>query len=221
MNSEDQTAPPQGVAVVNTPEGVQQRNAKPTRGSRRRRRGRNRNRNRNRPQPPTAQSTRGHTVPEEERPPVTDGTQLHQARRNHSTFDRALHHRGRGGTGYGYRQDLQQPPSELQGDQLPPGVLPSYAHILTRIRLLAQQQGETMPEDAVYDRLFGTRPAPDTAQVHQDTPAQQQAREEQWAREAHERDQHTAPQPPPTESLRWQAELEPIEHAPTDQELKG
>ena len=217
MNSEDQTAPPQGVAVVNTPEGVQQRNAKPTRGSRRRRRGRNRNR----PQPPTTQSIRGHTVPEEERPPVTDGTQLHQARRNHSTFDRTLHHRGRGGTGYGYRQDLQQPLSELQGDQLPPGVLPSYAHILARIRLLAQQQGETMPEDAVYDRLFATRPTQDTNQVHQDTPALQQAWEEQQAREAHEQDQQTAPQQPPTESLRLQAELEPIEQAPTDQELKG
>jgi hypothetical protein len=41
----------------------------------------------------------------------------------------------------------------------------------------------------VYDRLFATRPTQDTAQVHQDTPAQQQAWEEQQAREAHERDQ--------------------------------
>jgi hypothetical protein len=100
-------------------------------------------------------------------------------------------------------------------------VLPSYAHILARIRLLAQQQGETMPEDAVYDRLFATRPTQDTNQVHQDTPALQQAWEEQQAREAHEQDQQTAPQQPPTESLRLQAELEPIEQAPTDQELKG
>jgi hypothetical protein len=63
---------------------------------------------------------------------VTEGTQLHQARQNHSTYDRDLHHRARGGTGYGYRRDVTQPESELRGDQLPPGVLPSYEAVLRR-----------------------------------------------------------------------------------------
>jgi hypothetical protein len=71
-------------------------------------------------------------VTQEDRPPVTEGTQLHQARQNHSTYDRDLHHRGRGGTGYGYRRDVAQPESELRGDQLPLAILPSYAAVLKR-----------------------------------------------------------------------------------------
>jgi hypothetical protein len=63
---------------------------------------------------------------------VTEGTQLHQARQNHSTYDRDLHHRARGGTGYGYRRDVTQPESELRGDQLPPNILPSYEAVLRR-----------------------------------------------------------------------------------------
>jgi len=126
MNSEEQTAPPPGVAVVTTPEGEQHREGQ-GRG-RRRRRHRNRKRHRNRPRP--HQNTT--PVTQEDRPPVTEGTQLHQARQNHSTYDRDLHHRGRGGTGYGYRRDVAQPESELRGDQLPLAILPSYAAVLKR-----------------------------------------------------------------------------------------
>lgn len=169
MNSEDQTAPPPGVAVVSTPEGVQQRNSHT--GSQPRKRARKRHRHRNRKRKHTGSpnhnsnhnSTANQTVlteprTVEDRPAVTEGTQLHQARQNHSTYDRVLHHRGRGGTGYGYRHDRQQPESELRGDQLPAGVLPSYAHILTRIRTLAAQQGETPQQDGVYDQLFPPKP---------------------------------------------------------------
>jgi len=126
MNSEEQTAPPPGVAVVTTPEGEQHREGQGH--GRRRRRHRNRKRHRNRPRP--HQNTT--PVTQEDRPPVTEGTQLHQARQNHSTYDRDLHHRGRGGTGYGYRRDVAQPESELRGDQLPPAILPSYAAVLKR-----------------------------------------------------------------------------------------
>ena len=130
MNSEEQTAPPPGVAVVTTPEGEQHREGQ-GRG-RRRRRHRNRKRHRNRPRP------HQNTTPED-RPPVTEGTQLHQARQNHSTYDRDLHHRGKGGTGYGYRRDVAQPESELRGDQLPPAILPSYAAVLKRAGVTAQE----------------------------------------------------------------------------------
>ena len=133
MNSEEQTAPPPGVAVVTTPEG-EQHSEGPGRG-RRRRRHRNRKRHRNRPRP--HQNTT--PVTPEDRPPVTEGTQLHQARQNHSTYDRVLHHRGRGGTGYGYRRDVAQPESELRGDQLPPNVLPSYAAVLKRAGVTPQE----------------------------------------------------------------------------------
>ena len=135
MNSEEQTAPPPGVAVVTTPEGVQPSNShtgsQPQRRARNRKRNRNRNRNRKR------NHNRPHTAPvntQEDRPAVTEGTQLHQARQNHSTYDRDLHHRGKGGTGYGYRRDVLQNPDELRGDQLPPNVLPSYEQVLKRAR---------------------------------------------------------------------------------------
>ena len=142
MNSEEQTAPPPGVAVVTTPEGVQpsnshtgsqpqpQRRARNRKRNRMRNRNRNRKRNHNRPHPPRSTTV---TTPED-RPPVTEGTQLHQARQNHSTYDRDLHHRGKGGTGYGYRRDVLQNPDELRGDQLPPNVLPSYEQVLKRAR---------------------------------------------------------------------------------------
>jgi len=133
MNSEEQTAPPPGVAVVTTPEGEQ--HSKGQGRGRRRRRHRNRKRHRNRPRP--HQNTT--PVTPEDRPPVTEGTQLHQARQNHSTYDRVLHHRGRGGTGYGYRRDVAQPESELRGDQLPPAILPSYAAVLKRAGVTPQE----------------------------------------------------------------------------------
>ena len=136
MNSEEQTAPPPGVAVVTTPEGVQPSNShtgsQPHRRARNRRRHRNRKRHRSRPHPPRTATVNT----QEDRPPVTDGTQLHQARQNHSTYDRDLHHRGKGGTGYGYRRDVLQNPDELRGDQLPPNVLPSYEAVLKRARNL-------------------------------------------------------------------------------------
>ena len=141
MNSEEQTAPPPGVAVVTTPEGVQPSNShtgsQPPRRSRNRKRNRNRNRkrNHNRPHPPRPAAV---TAPED-RPPVTEGTQLHQARQNHSTYDRDLHHRGKGGTGYGYRRDVLQNPDELRGDQLPQNVLPSYEAVLKRAGVTPQE----------------------------------------------------------------------------------
>ena len=130
MNSEEQTAPPPGVAVVNPTQGAQHSEPAPRGGRRRRNRNRNRNRKRHRNRPQPHQNTT--PVTPEDRPPVTEGTQLHQARQNHSTYDRDLHHRGRGGTGYGYRRDVAQPESELRGDQLPPAILPSYEAVLKR-----------------------------------------------------------------------------------------
>ena len=147
MNSEEQTAPPPGVAVVTTPEGVQPSNshtgsqphqrARNRNRNRKRNRNRNRNRNRkrNRPHPPRPTTV----TAQEDRPAVTEGTQLHQARQNHSTYDRDLHHRGKGGTGYGYRRDVLQNPDELRGDQLPPNVLPSYEAVLKRAGVTPQE----------------------------------------------------------------------------------
>ena len=171
MNSEEQTAPPQGVAVVTTPEGEQHSEPAPRGGRRRRNRNRNRKRHRNRPRP--HQNTT--PVTPEDRPPVTEGTQLHQARQNHSTYDRDLHHRARGGTGYGYRRDVTQPESELRGDQLPPGVLPSYEAVLRRAGITQ------FSEDSLIDTLPVTEPTI--------TDAQQQEWEEQQMRQSHEQDQ--------------------------------
>ena len=173
MNSEEQTAPPQGVAVVTTPEGEQHSEPAPRGGRRRRNRNRNRNRKRHRNRPRPHQNTT--PVTPEDRPPVTEGTQLHQARQNHSTYDRDLHHRARGGTGYGYRRDVTQPESELRGDQLPPGVLPSYAAVLRRAGITQ------FTEDSPPDTLPVTEPTI--------TDAQQQAWEEQQMRQSHEQDQ--------------------------------
>ena len=175
MNSEEQTAPPQGVAVVTTPEG-EQHSEGPGRGNRRRRRHRNRrhkHKHKHKHKIPQ-ESTVPHTVPED-RPPVTEGTQLHQARQNHSTYDRDLHHRARGGTGYGYRRDVTQPESELRGDQLPPGVLPSYEAVLRRAGVTG------FSEDSPPHTLPVTEPTI--------TDAQQQEWEEQQMRQSHEQDQ--------------------------------
>ena len=169
MNSEEQTAPPQGVAVVTTPEGEQHMEGPGPDRRRRRRRNRHRNRrhkHKHKHKTPQA-ATVDHTVPED-RPPQTEGTQLHQARQNHSTYDRDLHHRARGGTGYGYRRDVTQPESELRGDQLPSAILPSYAQVLKRA-------GITPYQDTVMEPTL--------------TDAQQQEWEEQQMRQAHERDQ--------------------------------
>ena len=170
MNSEEQTAPPPGVAVVTTPEGEQHREG-PGRGRRRRRH--RRHKHKHNQKPPTTH-TPEHTIPED-RPPVTEGTQLHQARQNHSTYDRDLHHRARGATGYGYRRDVTQPESELRGDQLPPNILPSYAAVLRRAGIAL------FTEDSPPDTLPVTEPTI--------TDAQQQEWEEQQMRQAHEQDQ--------------------------------
>jgi hypothetical protein len=100
---------------------------------------------------------------------------LNQARQNHSTFDRALHHRSQGGTGYGMKRDHVATESELSGANIPAVLLPSYAHSLARM-------GITLPKDTAPDTL--TTEATPTL-----TDAQQQAWEEQQMRQAHERDQ--------------------------------
>ena len=174
MNSEEQTAPPQGVAVVTTPEGEQHREGQgPGRRRRRHRNRRHKHKHKHNQKPPAPHSQQA-TTPED-RPPVTEGTQLHQARQNHSTYDRDLHHRARGGTGYGYRRDVTQPESELRGDQLPPGVLPSYEAVLRRAGVTQ------FTEDSLIDTLPVTGPTL--------TDAQQLAWEEQQMRQDHERDQ--------------------------------
>ncbi len=147
MNSEEQTAPPPGVAVVTTPEGA---NTQEPHAGKRRRRRRNRRRHRRREHrrdrtPPT--TTQVTTTTEEDRPAVTEGTQLHQARQNHSTYDRDLHHRGRGGTGYGYRRDVTQPESELWGHQLPAAILPSYEQVLKRAGITQVTVTPEEPQD--------------------------------------------------------------------------
>ena len=172
MNSEEQTAPPPGVAVVTTPEGEQHREGQ-GRGRRRRRHRNRRHKHKHNQKLPKPHSQQD-TTPED-RPPVTEGTQLHQARQNHSTYDRDLHHRARGGTGYGYRRDVTQPESELKGDQLPPGVLPSYEAVLRRAGITQ------FTEDSPPDTLLVTEPTL--------TDAQQLEWEEQQMRQSHERDQ--------------------------------
>jgi len=173
MNSEEQTAPPQGVAVVTTPKGEQHSEGQGP-GTRRRRRHRNRRHKHKHRQKLPAPHSQQDTTPED-RPPVTEGTELHQARQNHSTYDRDLHHRARGGTGYGYRRDVTQPESELRGDQLPPGVLPSYEAVLRRAGVTR------FTEDSPPDTVPVTEPTI--------TDAQQLEWEEQQMRQAHEQDQ--------------------------------
>jgi len=177
MNSKEQTAPPQGVAVVTTPKGEQHSEGQGP-GTRRRRRHRNRRHKHKHRQKLPAPHSQQVTTPED-RPPVTEGTELHQARQNHSTYDRDLHHRSQGGTGYGMKRDHVATESELSGANIPATLLPSYAHSLARM-------GVHLPPDT----------APDTTPSdHSITDAQQQAWEEQQMRQAHERDQQN-----PTES---------------------
>jgi len=113
---------------------------------------------------------------------VTDGTQLHQARQNHSTFDRQLHHRSQGGTGYGMKRDHVSTELELSGRNIPEALLPSYAHSLTLM-------GVTAVTHTPH------HPVSDTPQVHTLTAEQQQAWEEQQMRQAHDRDLQTATEP--------------------------
>lgn len=125
MNSPEEQAPlnPSVEATHSQAEPGNQK--RPHRGRRRRHRHRHKHKHRHQKQ---THSTHAHHRPQE-----TEGTRQHEARQNHSTYDRALHHRSQGGTGYGYRRDVTQPESELRGDQLPPGILPSYEENLRRI----------------------------------------------------------------------------------------
>ena len=109
----------------------------------------------------------------------TEGSQLNQARQNHSTFDRALHHRSQGGTGYGMKRDHVATESELSGANIPEVLLPSYAHSLARMGITVSEpvphhQPHHPPSEEVEPTL---------------TDAQQQQWEEQQMRHAHERDQ--------------------------------
>ena len=114
----------------------------------------------------------------------TEGSQLNQARQNHSTFDRVLHHRSQGGTGYGMKRDHVATESELSGANIPAILLPSYAHCLARM-------GIQVPESPPHSEpLAPTEPTL--------TDAQQQAWEEQQMRQAHEQDQQQAVTPDPT-----------------------
>ena len=177
MNSEEQTAPPQGVAVVTTPKGEQHSEGQGP-GTRRRRRHRNRRHKHKHRQKLPAPPSQQVTTPED-RPPVTEGTELHQARQNHSTYDRDLHHRSQGGTGYGMKRDHVSTESELSGANIPATLLPSYAHSLARMGITVSEpvphhQPHHTPSEAVEPTL---------------TDAQQQQWEEQQMRQAHERDQ--------------------------------
>ena len=183
MNSEEQTAPPQGVAVVTTPKGEQHSEGQGL-GTRRRRRHRNRRHKHKHRQKLPAPHSQQDTTPED-RPPVTEGTELHQARQNHSTYDRDLHHRSQGGTGYGMKRDHVATESELSGANIPEVLLPSYAHSLARMGITVSEpvphhQPHHPPSEEVEPTL---------------TDAQQQQWEEQQMRQAHERDQQN-----PTES---------------------
>jgi len=181
MNSEEPITPPQGVAVITTAEVSTHTDSAtqlPTH-ARSRNRGRHRKRSRGRGRNRTAHTTPATT---QEREVVTDGTQLHQARQNHSTFDRQLHHRSQGGTGYGMKRDHVSTELELSGRNIPEALLPSYAHSLTLM-------GVTAVTHTPH------HPVSDTPQVHTLTAEQQQAWEEQQMRQAHDRDLQTATEP--------------------------
>jgi len=157
MNSTEEQAPLNTSVEATHTEGKPHR-AHPQRHKRRSRNRRGRSRGRH------------NTTPTEHT--QTEGSQLNQARQNHSTFDRALHHRSQGGTGYGMKRDHVATESELSGANIPAVLLPSYAHCLARM-------GITVPESPPH-----TEPPEPTL-----TDAQQQAWEEQQMRQAHERDQ--------------------------------
>jgi len=160
MNSTEEQAPLNTSVEATHTEGKPHR-AHPQRHKRRSRNRRGRSRGRH------------NTTPTEHT--QTEGSQLNQARQNHSTFDRVLHHRSQGGTGYGMKRDHVATESELSGANIPAVLLPSYAHCLARM-------GITVPESPPHtEPLAPTEPTL--------TDAQQQAWEEQQMRQAHERDQ--------------------------------
>jgi len=160
MNSTEEQAPLNTSVEATHTEGKPHR-AHPQRHKRRSRNRRGRSRGRH------------NTTPTEHT--QTEGSQLNQARQNHSTFDRVLHHRSQGGTGYGMKRDHVATESELSGANIPAVLLPSYAHCLARM-------GITVPESPPHtEPLAPTEPPL--------TDAQQQAWEEQQMRQAHERDQ--------------------------------
>ena len=163
MNSTEEQAPLNTSVEATHTEGKPHR-AHPQRHKRRSRNRRGRSRGRH------------NTTPTEHT--QTEGSQLNQARQNHSTFDRVLHHRSQGGTGYGMKRDHVATESELSGANIPAVLLPSYAHCLARM-------GITVPESPPHtEPLAPTEPTL--------TDAQQQAWEEQQMRQAHERDQQNS-----------------------------
>ena len=160
MNSTEEQAP------LNTSVEATHTEGKPHRAHPQRRKRRSRNRR-------GRSRGRHNTTPTEHT--QTEGSQLNQARQNHSTFDRVLHHRSQGGTGYGMKRDHVATESELSGANIPAILLPSYAHCLARM-------GITVPESPPHtEPLAPTEPTL--------TDAQQQAWEEQQMRQAHEQDQ--------------------------------
>ena len=160
MNSTEEQAP------LNTSVEATHTEGKPHRAHPQRRKRRSRNRR-------GRSRGRHNTTPTEHT--QTEGSQLNQARQNHSTFDRVLHHRSQGGTGYGLKRDHVATESELSGVNIPAVLLPSYAHCLARM-------GITVPESSPHtEPLAPTEPTL--------TDAQQQAWEEQQMRQAHEQDQ--------------------------------
>ena len=160
MNSTEEQAPLNTSVEATHTEGKPHR-AHPQRHKRRSRNRRGRSRGRH------------NTTPTEHT--QTEGSQLNQARQNHSTFDRALHHRSQGGTGYGMKRDHVATESELSGANIPAVLLPSYAHCLARM-------GITVPESPPHtEPLAPTEPTL--------TDAQQLEWEEQQMRQSHERDQ--------------------------------
>lgn len=169
MNSTEEQAPLNTSVEATHTEGKPHR-AHPQRHKRRSRNRRGRSRGRH------------NTTPTEHT--QTEGSQLNQARQNHSTFDRVLHHRSQGGTGYGMKRDHVATESELSGANIPAVLLPSYAHCLARM-------GITVPEPVPHHQP----PEPTEPTL---TDAQQQAWEEQQMRQAHEQDQQQAVIPDPT-----------------------
>lgn len=171
MNSTEEQAPLNISVEATHTEGKPHR-ARPQRHKRRSRHRRGRSRGRH------------NTTPTEHT--QTEGSQLNQARQNHSTFDRELHHRSQGGTGYGMKRDHVATESELSGANIPEVLLPSYAHSLARMGItvsdpVPHHQPHHTPSEEVEPTL---------------TDAQQQQWEEQQMRQAHERDQQTAPTEP-------------------------
>jgi len=167
MNSTEEQAPLNISVEATHTEGKPHR-ARPQRHKRRSRNRRGRSRGRH------------NTTPTEHT--QTEGSQLNQARQNHSTFDRELHHRSQGGTGYGMKRDHVATESELSGANIPEVLLPSYAHSLAHMGITVS---EPVPHHQPPEEVEPTL-----------TDAQQQAWEEQQMRQAHEKDQQSVPTDP-------------------------